>query len=734
GEITGVAIGPVKTDLSWDVDAGSCAYDVARGDLVALRAGGGDFRAAVLPAEMGCMEEDVASAMASDTDDPGSGEAYFYVVRGVDCASAAGTYDTSGLGQIASRDPGLQGPAGACTCEPGDDLDSDGFCAALDCDDDPGQCGGACFPTNPAADLCDGFDNDCDATLDEDPGCDDAAFCNGTETCVAGSCQAGPPPDCSFLDDQCNDGACNEGADACEAQPLPNNTPCSDGLFCTTTDSCQGGSCSSGPPRNCSFAGNQCNIGVCNEDDNSCDPSPANEGADCDDSDLCTTGETCTAGVCDGGVPAVISDDFTGSGAPPAEWAEINGSWAESLGMFGVDTSTDASLAYYADEAVCSPDHWVRVAYSDVGSANGVVLRQVSTDDTAVRYVVTYDESIGTVEWSYCTGSTPACTAIDDSGLGSFSLTNGDTLGVAVSGTGNGTVIDVWENPAGADPDAWGDPDWTSAVDPGAGNYADAGQHVGLFVGSAGALDRGSFDDFGAAKYDRVPTGPLIYGADNAVDALAYFDPVDGSSVTVGPFGYSTVTNIAFNTDTGVLYGYDESTDSLLTIDLATGAATPVGVLPMQGSNNWIQGMIYDPSQGLFLIAVSNLAFQPEFYGLVNAFATVDPVTAELTVIGSLPTRIDALGFDGMGQLWGIRGANRVLYTIDNMTGAAVSQGMVTGYTFPQDFAGVLPNGNLLTYNTGGDDSLWETDVVNRTSTLITNIDRDPTVDIAWDP
>ncbi len=59
---------------------------------------------------------------------------------------------------------------------------------------------------------------------------------------------------------------------------------------------------------------------------------------------------------------------------------------------------------------------------------------------------------------------------------------------------------------------------------------------------------------------------------------------------------------------------------------------------------------------------------------------------------------------------------------------------MVSGYTFPQDFAGVLPNGNLLTYNTGGDDSLWETDVVNRTSTLITNIDRDPTVDIAWNP
>jgi hypothetical protein len=39
----------------------------------------------------------------------------------------------------------------------------------LDCDDDPLACGSACYPDRPGADDCDGADNDCDGSVDEDP-------------------------------------------------------------------------------------------------------------------------------------------------------------------------------------------------------------------------------------------------------------------------------------------------------------------------------------------------------------------------------------------------------------------------------------------------------------------------------------------------------------------------------------------------------------------------------------
>jgi subtilisin family serine protease len=88
------------------------------------------------------------------------------------------------------------------------------------------------------------------ATLDlvtpcgNDADCDDGVFCNGAETCNAGSCQAGGDP--------CPGQDCNESTDSC--QPLV----CDMDLVCDAGEDCN--NCSSDCP---SGAGASCGNGIC---------------------------------------------------------------------------------------------------------------------------------------------------------------------------------------------------------------------------------------------------------------------------------------------------------------------------------------------------------------------------------------------------------------------------------------------------------------------------------------
>src|SRR5437867_4326022 len=94
---------------------------------------------------------------------------------------------------------------------------------------------------------------------------------------------------------------------------------CDDG---TATDSCAGGTCGGGPPRNCNGAN------VCAAD--SCGPATGcvhtPNTAPCDDANACTTADTCAGGVCVGGPPpfcptnaplaAVTADAYVQSDLP----------------------------------------------------------------------------------------------------------------------------------------------------------------------------------------------------------------------------------------------------------------------------------------------------------------------------------------------------------------------------------------------------------------------------------
>jgi len=85
-----------------------------------------------------------------------------------------------------------------------------------------------------------------------DTDCDDGLFCNGAETCVAGSCTAGADPCLPGL-------TCIEETDACGCNV---DADCDDGVFCNGVETCASGACQSGtdpcPGQLCDEVGGVC--------------------------------------------------------------------------------------------------------------------------------------------------------------------------------------------------------------------------------------------------------------------------------------------------------------------------------------------------------------------------------------------------------------------------------------------------------------------------------------------
>jgi hypothetical protein len=167
------------------------------------------------------------------------------------------------------------------------------------CSGDPLNCGGLDDQCNQGS--CDEAGDQCVANpINEGQACDDGLYCNVNETCQSGSCTSSETRDCSGESDQCNEGFCNEGMTRCEKLPTNEGQACNDLLFCTDPDACSGGTCT-GPQRNCSGAGDQCNDGVCNEETDSCEPQPKSGEPPCDDGFYCTESDACNdSGTCVG--------------------------------------------------------------------------------------------------------------------------------------------------------------------------------------------------------------------------------------------------------------------------------------------------------------------------------------------------------------------------------------------------------------------------------------------------
>jgi N-acetylneuraminic acid mutarotase len=124
--------------------------------------------------------------------------------------------------------------------------------------------------------------------------CSDGDACTTGDTCSGGTCRAGAPLVCND-NNACTTDTCNP-ATGCV---YTNNTnSCSDGNACTAGDTCSGGSCHAGPPVACAPADSCHSAGTCNPATGVCASVNAPDGTACSDNNLCTTGDSCHAGIC----------------------------------------------------------------------------------------------------------------------------------------------------------------------------------------------------------------------------------------------------------------------------------------------------------------------------------------------------------------------------------------------------------------------------------------------------
>jgi hypothetical protein len=97
------------TELSWTPLPDATWYDVIMGDLVDLRATGGDFSSATQL----CLDNNNMDLTALHSDLPPPHGGYWFLVRGCNCAGP-GSFDTGEAGQWAPRDTGIVNSTLAC--------------------------------------------------------------------------------------------------------------------------------------------------------------------------------------------------------------------------------------------------------------------------------------------------------------------------------------------------------------------------------------------------------------------------------------------------------------------------------------------------------------------------------------------------------------------------------------------------------------------------------------------
>lgn len=88
-----------------------------------------------------------------------------------------------------------------------------------------------------------------------------------------------------------------------------------------------------------------------------------------------------------------------------------------------------------------------------------------------------------------------------------------------------------------------------------------------------GAVDR--ISGFGLAGFYLVrglafdPNSGVLYGVDNGNKVLIAIDPITGKASAIGELGSLNVSDLAFDTNSNVLYGVDDRERELVAFDVS---------------------------------------------------------------------------------------------------------------------------------------------------------------------
>ena len=186
-----------------------------------------------------------------------------------------------------------------------------------------------------------------------------------------------------------------------------------------------------------------------------------------------------------------------------------------------------------------------------------------------------------------------------------------------------------------------------------------------LLTGAAtpfSATDVLGFEDVEGLAFD--PNTGTLYGSDTDSDQLIAIDVQTGVGTAIGPLGFDDVVGLAFDRNTNTLYGTDSGSSSsyrLISIDVRTGAGTSIGGV----AGRRILGLAFDANTNTL-------------YG-----ASWDRLYSINTTTGSIRN----VGEIGFNNLWGLAFDARTdtlygqnvdgLLTIDTTTGT----GMFVGHT-----------------------------------------------------
>jgi uncharacterized repeat protein (TIGR01451 family) len=215
----------------------------------------------------------------------------------------------------------------------------------------------------------------------------------------------------------------------------------------------------------------------------------------------------------------------------------------------------------------------------------------------------------------------------------------------------------------------------------------------GCSIISSSSCDYVSFDADAPGTLNSIATeNELMFGASFVADDftkeyivgypsgdLETIDTATGVRTTIGPTGQGTATrDIAYDLQTGTLFGtaIDGSGTDLFTVDTTTGAMTLVGPITGLGSQAYVMGLAVNPNTGLM-------------YGIEivsSSLVAIDKTTGAATTIGPLgySTRfgqgLDFNAATGVLYLASIdygAGGSQNMYTVDLDTGAATLIGPI---------------------------------------------------------